>query len=293
MDYELLRTFICLAKLKNFTKTAEQLHVVQSTITSRIKQLEHNIGETLFIRTNKNVILTNAGEIYLPYAKQLLSIHASAISRIRALELFKDTLNIGAVHSIYDCHVQDMILKYIQRNKRIAIKITIEHSEDLIQMLHENQLDIAFTYLDIKSSQFICEPFYSDKIILVTGSQNNSTLSGITDDELRRLPLLSSAILTEPFQEWFYSVFPKNYVYPLDINISSNIITFLKEGIGYSFMIEPAARGFLEEGSLVEVKFLERTTPSMESYVLINKHRINSEAVSRWLSEFMPSYSSI
>ncbi len=103
---------------------------------------------------------------------------------------------------------------------------------------------------------FICEPFYSDKIILVTGSQNNSTLSGITDDELRRLPLLSSAILTEPFQEWFYSVFPKNYVYPLDINISSSIITFLKEGIGYSFMIEPAARRFLEEGSLVEVKFL-------------------------------------
>ncbi|AET67911.1 transcriptional regulator [Desulfosporosinus orientis DSM 765] len=290
MDYELLRTFICLAKLKNFTKTAEQLHVVQSTITSRIKQLEHNIGETLFIRTNKNVVLTNAGEIFLPYAKKLLSIHASAISRIKALELFKDTLNIGAVHSIYDCHVQDMILKYIQRNKRIAIKVTIEHSEDLIQMLHENQLDIAFTYLDIKSSQLICEPFYSDKIILVTGSQNSSTVSAITDDELRNLPLLSSAILTEPFQEWFYSVFPKNYVYPLDINISSNIITFLKEGIGYSFMIEPAARRFLEEGSLVEVKLLERIPPSMESYILINRQRINSEAVSRWLTEFMPSF---
>lgn len=287
MDYELLITFICLAKLKNFTKTAQQLHVVQSTITSRIKHLEYNIGEALFIRTNKNVELTNAGEAFLPYAKQLLSIQESAISRLKTLELFKDTLNIGAVHSIYDCHVQDMIRKYMLLNKKYAIKVTIEHSEKLIQMLHEDQLDIAFTYWDIKSPKFICEPFYSDKIILVTGSQNSTTACGITDDELRNLPLLCSAIQTEPFQEWFYTIYPKNYVYPLDINISSSIITFLKEGIGFSFMIESAVKRFLEEGSLVEVKLLESTPPSMESYMLINRQRINSAAVSQWQTDFM------
>jgi LysR family transcriptional repressor of citA len=286
MDYELLRTFICLAKLKNFTKTAEYLHVVQSTITSRIKHLEDNIGETLFIRTNKNVILTNAGEVFLPYAKQLLSIHESAISRLRALELFKDTLNIGVVHSIYDCHVQDMVLKYMNQNKRIAVKAIIEHSEELIKMLHENQLDIAFTYLDIKSAQSICEPFYNDKVILVTGQQNSYAACGITNNELRNLPLLSSAILTEPFQKWFYSIFPKNYVYPLDINISSSVIAFLKEGIGFSFMLESTAEKFLKEGSLVEVKLLEGAPPRMDSYVLINKQRINSESVSQWLAEF-------
>lgn len=289
MDYDLLITFIYLAKLKNFTKTAEQLHVVQSTITSRIKNLEYNIGETLFIRTNKNVELTNAGEAFLPYAKQLLSIQESAIFRLKALELFNDTLNIGAVHSIYDCHVQGMILKYMQQNKKIAVKVTIEHSEELIQMLHEDQVDIAFTYWDIKSSKFICEPFYSDKIILVTGAQNSGTACGITEVELRNLPLLCSAIMTAPFQEWFYSIFPKNYVYPLDINISSSIIKFLKEGIGFSFMIESAAKKFIEEGSLVKVKLLESTPPSIEGYMLINRQRINSSAVRQWLADFMPS----
>lgn len=290
MDYELLITFIYLAKLKNFTKTAEQLHVVQSTITSRIKHLEYYIGEALFIRTNKNVELTNAGEAFLPYAKQLLSIQKSAIFRIKALELFNDTLNLGAVHSIYDGHVKDMLLKFMKQNKKIAVKVTIEHSEELIQMLHEDQLDIAFTYWDIKSPKFICEPFYSDKIILVTGSQNSATASGITDDELRNLPLLCSSILTAPFQEWFYSIFPKNYVFPLDINISSSIITFLKEGIGYSFMMESAVRRFLDDGSLAEVKLLDSTPPSMDSFILINRQRINSSAVGQWLKDFMPSF---
>ncbi len=216
----------------------------------------------------------------------MISVQESAIFRLRALELFKDSLNVGAVHSIYDCHVQDMILKYLQQNKKIAVKVTIEHSEELMQMLHEDQLDIAFTYWDIKSPKFICKPFHSDKIILVTGSQNRAITRGITDDELRELPLLCSAILTAPFQEWFYSIFPKNYVYPLDINISSSIIKFLKEGIGFSFMMESAARRFLEEGSLVEVTLLGSTPPSMESYMLINNQRINSVAVSQWLTDF-------
>ena len=43
MDYELLKTFITLAKLKNFTKTADALHIVQSTVTNRIKHIEENI----------------------------------------------------------------------------------------------------------------------------------------------------------------------------------------------------------------------------------------------------------
>ncbi len=291
MDYELLRTFICLATFKNFTKTAEQLHVVQSTITSRIKHLENNIGDVLFIRTNKNVVLTNTGIIFLPYAKQLINIHESAISRLKALKLFDDTLNIGAVHSIYDCHVQDMVLKYMQRNHNFAIKFTIEHSEKLVQMLHEDQLDIAFTYWNIKSPKFICEPFYSDKIILVTGSQHSANSYGITDNELRNLPLLCSAILTDTFQEWFYSIFPKNYIYPLDINISSSIITFLKEGIGYSFMLESAVKRFLQDGSLVQVKLLESTPPSMESYMLINRQRINSAAVNQWLIDLNEAHS--
>lgn len=291
MDYDLLITFIYLAKLKNFTKTAEQLHVVQSTITSRIKQLENKIGKALFIRTNKNVELTKMGEVFLPYAKQLLSLQESAIFRLKSLESFKDTLNIGAVHSIYDCHVQDMILKYMQKNKEFSVKVTIAHSEELIQMLHENQLDIAFTYWDIKSPKFICEPFYSDKIVLVTGSQNRDAETSITDDELRNLPLLCSAILTAPFQEWFYSVFPKNYVYPLDINISSSIIKFLIKGIGYSFILESAASRFLDEGSLVEIKLLESTPPSMESYILINNQRLNAESVNQWLIDFtLPNF---
>ena len=54
MDTNTLRTFIALAQIKNFTKTAQQLFVAQSTVTNRIHDLETELGKELFVRTHKN-----------------------------------------------------------------------------------------------------------------------------------------------------------------------------------------------------------------------------------------------
>ncbi|MBF4694658.1 LysR family transcriptional regulator [Fusibacter ferrireducens] len=285
MDYNLLITFIYLAQFKNFTKTAEQLHVVQSTVTSRIKQLEYNLGETLFTRTNKTVELTQKGEAFLPYAKELLSLQDTALSQLKQLEIYQDTLTIGVVHSIYECHVAHLILKFIQNNPKISVKVMIGHSEELIQGLHENQLDIAFTYWDVKSSQFTCEPFHNDEIILVTGAQNKCNSEGVSNETLKSLQLWKSAIYTESFKEWFYTIFPKNYLYAMDINVSGNTIAYLEAGIGYGFMLKSMVTKNLEAGSLIEVKLLESSPPCIESYILINKRRLTSEAVKQWLLE--------
>jgi len=283
MDSDLLETFITLAKLKNFTKTADALHIVQSTVTNRIKHLEENIGEHLFTRTNKNVILTTAGEAYLPYAKQLLTIQKTAISKIKSLELFKDTLTIGVVHSIYDCHVQEMILKYMKKYKKTAINVIIDHSENLIQMLHDNEIDMAFTYLNVKSSKFTCTPFHTDEVILAAGPKYSYITKSLTNDELIKLPILCAAISFQTFQEWFYSIFPSNYIYPLDINISASVIPFLKAGLGFGFMLKPSVQKYLNEGTLLEIKLQDNPPPSAHSYMLINAQKLDSQSVINWL----------
>ena len=74
MNIEALKTFIAVAELKNFTKAAQHLIVVQSTVTNRIKELEHKIGQQLLVRTNKTVSLTHAGEHLLSYAYQFIEM---------------------------------------------------------------------------------------------------------------------------------------------------------------------------------------------------------------------------
>ena len=53
MDTTTLRTFIALAQIKNFTKTAQQLFVAQSTVTNRIRDLETELGKSLFVRNHR------------------------------------------------------------------------------------------------------------------------------------------------------------------------------------------------------------------------------------------------
>ena len=72
MNTESLLTFITLAKVKNFTSTADALFVSQSTVTKRIAELEKELNTRLFIRNYKRLTLTKEGNIFLNYAKRIL-----------------------------------------------------------------------------------------------------------------------------------------------------------------------------------------------------------------------------
>lgn len=67
LDHEQLNTFLSLTKTKNFTRTAEELNIVQSTVTTRIKSLEEEIGEKLFSRKTRHVEMTQEGKTFYEY----------------------------------------------------------------------------------------------------------------------------------------------------------------------------------------------------------------------------------
>ena len=83
MEYETLKTFVELAQIKNFTKAAEKLHVVQTTVSSRISVLEKELGTALFERTNKQVRLTKQGELFLPYAQRIIDLSDESAYRLK------------------------------------------------------------------------------------------------------------------------------------------------------------------------------------------------------------------
>ena len=74
MNSTYLQTFITLAKTGSYTKTAQMMVVVPSTISKQIKLLEEELGCTLLIRDKKTVRLTSAGETLLKHARQILEI---------------------------------------------------------------------------------------------------------------------------------------------------------------------------------------------------------------------------
>ena len=131
MDIESIKTFMVLAHTKNYTRTANQLFVAQSTVTNRIHELEKELGFRLFIRTNRSVELTPKGEQFRLYAEKLIDLTDTALAEISASQKYDHYLRIGCADSIYEGHLAGLILKHRKSHPKDYLKISIGLTDHL------------------------------------------------------------------------------------------------------------------------------------------------------------------
>lgn len=268
MDIENLKTFITLSKLKNFTATAEQHFIVQSTVTNRIVELEKEIGKKLFNRDRKNVSLTEEGTALLTYAKRIVELEETAIKELSLLNSYNDNLRVGTVNTVYDSYLYPYISSFIKNNPDISIDIIIDHSSTLIRMLHDDILDIAFTYIPINKKGYSCIPFKKDNLILVTSPKNFTYPKGIHKEELPQLFYLYCDFIIQGENNYIRDLFPKHYPFPFSIDKSTKLINYLKDGIGYSFIPKGLILNELKNNELIEIPLLDFKAPIIQSYCI-------------------------
>jgi len=102
MEFEQLVAFLHVARERNFTRAAEQLNVVQSTVTARIQMLEQAAGKKLFARRTRSVELTPAGEALLPYAEQVMESVKGGLDALGLQPDFESRFVVGGLNSIWD-----------------------------------------------------------------------------------------------------------------------------------------------------------------------------------------------
>ena len=85
MEIRQLRYFVMVAETRHFGQAAERLHMAQSPLSQAIRQLESQIGATLFVRTTRRVELTAAGEAFLRDAERILESVEAAQARVQLI----------------------------------------------------------------------------------------------------------------------------------------------------------------------------------------------------------------
>ena len=284
MNIESLETFVFLAESGNFTKTAEMQYLVQSTVSNRINELEKYIGKELFIRNNKNVKLTTSGEAFLPYAKRMLMLKKDGIVKARSVGIYEDRLALGLVDSIYKGIISPIIKEYFLTFNSIAIKLKVNHSEEIIKLLSDGILDIGFVYTKFKSSKFEIIDFLEDEIILVTSNKNKTIIEPeISYEYLITIPLLY-ADLGEDFFKWLSKLYGDSPLLKLSVDEISYVIDFVKEGFGCAFVTKSSVIKELESGKLIHIRIKDSIPPSRQIYMLINKTKKDSISIRNWLS---------
>ena len=268
MNTEELKTFIFLSKVKNFTLAAEQMFIAQSTVTNRISELEKEVGKRLFTRGSKTVALTEEGKIFLKYAERIIELQETSLEEINAVSAYTRKFSIGAIHATYETYVRPLVDECLKNNTFTSVKVVLGHSLDLIQLLQDNVLDLVFSSVPLKRTGYVCEVFDSDRLVLVAGKGLNRYPEGVTQEELTHIPYLMCNFALSEVGAFIRSLFPKNYVFRLEVDNSSKLFHYLENGLGYSFLPYKMIKSELESGILEEVPLKDFSAPQVMTYLL-------------------------
>lgn len=146
MHLESLRIFLAVAAELSITQASARLARAPSNVTTRIQQLEADLGTDLFVRTGKRMALSRAGERFLSYAQRMLALEEEARHVIIG-GADGGTLHIGSMESTAASRLPALLAGYHTRFAQTRLEITTGPSRALLEMVRNGQLDCAFAAL--------------------------------------------------------------------------------------------------------------------------------------------------
>ena len=145
MELRNLITFIHVAELGSFTKTAEALGYSQSTISFQIKQLEDELGCLLFDRIKHTITLTERGHQLVSYAHQIRALTDEFKENLETEKELSGHIHVGAPDSICEEFINAHYIDFHHRHPAISLKFTPADTAVMVEMLERNEVDFIIT----------------------------------------------------------------------------------------------------------------------------------------------------
>lgn len=142
MDLTSLEIFRAVAAEHSVTRAAQHLQRVQSNVTTRIQQLEEELGVPLFLRDGKRMVLTDKGHEFLAYAERLLALAAEARQSMHP-EVASGTLRLGSMESTAASRLPAVLARYHRACPAVNLEVSTGTSQALIEAVLSSRLDCA------------------------------------------------------------------------------------------------------------------------------------------------------
>jgi DNA-binding transcriptional LysR family regulator len=253
IDLVQLRTFVAVAEEQHLTRAAERLHVSQSAASAHVRAVEDALGTQLFVRTNRSLELTNAGQLLMARARALLHDAAGFMSFARELHGKADGTLIVGTSSEPETRIGEIVGALRQNQPLLIVDLRARTSASARQGLRNGELDVCIllgdpvdpglTYYELTRIHFrIAGPAaWRDRIETASFA------------ELAQLPWIAPADPNSAYSGMFASLFADR---GLDINA---VATFdnpalgrlmLHGGVGLALLREEYVQSGIEQGTL-------------------------------------------
>ncbi len=260
MDLKMLRNFVSLSKTLNFTKSAEEIAIVQPALSKQIQVIEQELGVLLFNRTNRKVNLTEAGSYFAKECERLLfqfdkiSHRASEIGKGMAGEI-----RIGHASTTMHTILPDLMLKSQQILPLMKTILIEEGNKAIIEMLQKRELDIGFGPNENKTIGIESKTVYTENFVLILPQTHTFDIStfenlGQFAQESFILPPLTAGL---GYIESINELCKKYNFLPRVVHESANtnsVLRLVEAGIGITIEPKSSLKGYKLDVKVIELE---------------------------------------
>ena len=142
LDLDLVRTFVTIASVGNFTRAAETLRRQQSTISLQVQRLEDALGQKLINRTPRSVRLTSEGEMFLGHARRVLDLNDEVVARVNEPHM-QGVVRLGTPEDFATRHLPSVLARFAQAYPAVALEVTCDLTLNLLDRFRKGAFDVA------------------------------------------------------------------------------------------------------------------------------------------------------
>ena len=180
MELRHLRYFVAVAEQLHFRHAAEIVHVAQPALSQQIRQLEEEIGVTLFERSRHKVRLTPAGKVFYENAQRILQQADQAVVKARKVESGDaGTIRIGFVSTAAIRVLPDAMKKLQRQVPSAEVEISELAAGEQIDGLYREQLDIGFLHAKLSKDVLKTMVVARDRLIAAVPAPANWPVSRV------------------------------------------------------------------------------------------------------------------
>jgi DNA-binding transcriptional LysR family regulator len=255
MDIRELRTFIAAAETGSFTRAGGRLQISQSAVSQQIRLLEESVGAPLFTRRAREVSLTQAGSVLLPYARQIVAKLDEARAVVSDYEtLGRGRVVIGAGGAV--CHhlLPQLLKEFSERFAKVEIQVMSGFSNETMQRTVDGSVDLGIVVLPLQHAGVVTTELGRDELVAIAPPRHRwAELTRVRARDFVDEPLVVYERNSHTFRiiERFLleeGIFPR---FAMEISDLEAVKRMVEGGLGVAVMATWMIREEIERRSLV------------------------------------------
>ncbi|MBP1048271.1 LysR family transcriptional regulator [Enterococcus sp. BWM-S5] len=207
MELRVLNYFLTVVREKTISKAAEALHLSQPTLSKQLKELEEELGVTLFTRGNRTITLTEEGIYLANKGKEILSLVDSTTANLMSEEVISGEISIGGGETQAFEFVAILLHELREKYSDIKLKLYSGNADDVLDKIDQGLLDFGLVIDPVEKQkyEYLRLPLADHWGVLINNSHPLAEKKTIAPEDIVDIPLLisSQSSVDNQLAEWF------------------------------------------------------------------------------------------